>query len=51
MQKSFWNLLFCGKRGSRTFEIIEFHKISNHCKLSVYKIVNFIETHKAYFDI
>ena len=41
----------CGEGGSRTFEIIEFHKISNHCKLSVYKIVNFTETHKAYFDI
>jgi len=40
-----------GEGGSRTYRIIENYKISIHCKLSVYKIVNFIETHKAYFDI
>lgn len=41
----------CGERGSRTYEIIENHKISISCKLSVYKIVKFIETHRAHFDI
>ena len=42
---------FRGERGSRTYEIIEFHKISIYCKLSVYKIVKFIETHRVHFDI
>lgn len=41
----------CGERGSRTYEIIENHKISIRCKLSVYKIVKFIETHRVHFDI
>ena len=41
----------CGERGSRTYEIIENHKISIRCKLSVYKIVKFIETYRVYFDI
>ena len=40
-----------GERGSRTYEIIENHKISIRCKLSVYKIVKFIETHRVHFDI
>jgi hypothetical protein len=47
---SHFNLL-CGERGSRTYEIIENHKISIRCKLSVYKIVKFIETHRVHFDI
>ena len=42
---------FGGERGSRTYEIIENHKISIRCKLSVYKIVKFIETHRVHFDI
>ena len=42
---------FCGKRGSITYKIIENHKISIRCKLSVYKIVKFIKTHRAHFDI
>ena len=41
----------CGERGSRTYEIIENHKISIRCKLRVYKIVKFIETHRMHFDI
>ena len=44
-------LIFGGERGSRTYEIIENHKISIRCKLSVYKIVKFIETHREHFDI
>ena len=43
--------LISGERGSRTYEIIEFHKISIRCKLSVYKIIKFIETHRVHFDI
>ena len=43
--------LLGGERGSRTYEIIENHKISIRCKLSVYKIVKFIETYKVHFDI
>ena len=45
------SLFFCGERGSRTYRIIENHKISIRCKLSVYKIVKFIETHRVHFDI
>jgi len=44
-------LFICGERGSRTYGIIENHKISIRCKLSVYKIVKFIETHRVHFDI
>jgi len=43
--------LCCGERGSGTYRIIENHKISIRCKLSVYKIVKFIETHRVHFDI
>ena len=42
---------FGGERGSRTYRIIENHKISIGCKLSVYKIIKFIETHRMHFDI
>lgn len=42
---------FCGETGSRTYRIIENHKISIRCKLSVYKIVKFIEAHREHFDI
>ena len=47
------HILFCfgGEGGSRTYSIIENHKISIRCKLSVYKIVKFIETHRVHFDI
>ena len=45
------SLFFCGEGGSRTYRIIENHKISIRCKLSVYKIVKFIETHREHFDI
>ena len=45
-----WTFL-SGERGSRTYRIIENHKISIRCKLSVYKIVKFIETHRVHFDI
>ena len=44
-------IAFIGERGSRTFRIIENHKISIHCKLSVYKFVKFIEVHRVHFDI
>jgi len=44
-------LVFCGEGGSRTYGIIENHKISIRCKLSIYKIVKFIETHRVHFDI
>ena len=40
-----------GERGSRTYEIIENHKISIRCNLSVYKIIKFIENHRVHFDI
>lgn len=46
-----FTILSSGETGSRTYEIIEFHKISIYCKLSVYKIVKFIETHRVHFDI
>ena len=42
---------FCGEGGSRTFRIMENHKIPIHCKLSVYKIVKFVEVHRVHFDI
>ena len=48
---SFLPYYSCGERGSRTYRIIENHKISIRCKLSVYKIVKFIETHREHFDI
>lgn len=47
----FYSLYFSGERGSRTYEIIENHKISIRCNLSVYKIIKFIENHRVHFDI
>ncbi len=44
-------LQICRKGGSRTYRIIENHKISIGCKLSVYKIAKCIETHRVHFDI